>query len=235
MPVIGKRIMKLAMAGLFGLAIAGGLAQGWTGTYNPPPGSDMVVVQAGGHALSVSRYEVTREEWRDCVRDGGCAYDPAWPDTLDGSKTPATGIGILDVAEFIGWYNRKTGGAYRLPTREEWQDFSAGLPKSQRKKLFTDPRLAWAADYGAAADVPKELRQQGGFGQLPNGIADLGGSVWEWTGSCARTVDQAHCPAYVAAGLHEAVISIFVRDPLSGGCTSGTPPAHVGFRLVRGF
>ena len=40
------------------------------------------------------------------------------------------------------------------------------------------------------------------------------------------------CPAFVAQGLHEAVISVFIRDPATGGCASGVPPPHVGFRLV---
>jgi hypothetical protein len=29
------------------------------------------------------------------------------------------------------------------------------------------------------------------------------------------------------------VLSIFVRDPASGGCSAGVPPANIGFRLVR--
>ena len=29
-----------------------------------------------------------------------------------------------------------------------------------------------------------------------------------------------------------AMLSVFVRDPASGGCAAGTPPANVGFRLV---
>ena len=34
-------------------------------------------------------------------------------------------------------------------------------------------------------------------------------------------------------GLHRAYMSNFVRDGKSGGCAVGTPPEHLGFRLVR--
>jgi formylglycine-generating enzyme required for sulfatase activity len=81
--------------------------------------------------------------------------------------------------------------------------------------------------------VPTQVEPSGGFGALTNGIQDLGGSVWEWTSTCAvGDADDERCPAYVAQGLHQAVISIFIRDPAAGGCTSGVPPPHVGFRLV---
>ena len=42
----------------------------------------------------------------------------------------------------------------------------------------------------------------------------------------------ARCPAYRVEGLHQSVLSVFVRDPASGGCAAGAPPANVSFRLV---
>ena len=44
--------------------------------------------------------------------------------------------------------------------------------------------------------------------------------------------EPQRCPAYLAEGLHEAAVSVFVRDPVVGGCALGTPPANIGFRLV---
>ena len=68
------------------------------------------------------------------------------------------------------------------------------------------------------------------------GVADLDGNVWEWTATCTSKDLEGeaitHCPAFVAAGEHDAVVSVFIRDPAIGGCASGTPPQHLGLRLV---
>lgn len=93
--------------------------------------------------------------------------------------------------------------------------------------------MAWAADYGSMPAISGVIRPSGGFGALPNGISDLTGNVWEWTATCAKDgFDPSRCPAYKVEGQHETALSIFVRDPFSGGCAAGTPPNHVGFRLV---
>ena len=42
-----------------------------------------------------------------------------------------------------------------------------------------------------------------------------------------------NCGVRVLEGLHRAYMSSFVRDGKSGGCAVGTPPEHLGFRLVR--
>ena len=75
------------------------------------------------------------------------------------------------------------------------------------------------------------------------GLRDIGGAVWEWTSTCLRRVDQdplgrilsqdETCGIYIVEGLHRAAVSDFVRDPKSGGCSVGVPPANLGFRLVR--
>lgn len=75
-------------------------------------------------------------------------------------------------------------------------------------------------------------------------------SVTEWNacydaGDCAfrlRTTTQNEMPAtglsfvdaaaFFVAGEHIAVIPYLVRDPARGGCAVGTPPAHLGMRLV---
>jgi hypothetical protein len=40
------------------------------------------------------------------------------------------------------------------------------------------------------------------------------------------------CPAFIAAGTHETRFPVFVRDPSTGGCATGTPPAYLGLRLI---
>lgn len=193
----------------------------------------VTVTIADGRKLMVSRTEVTWQDWKHCHDADACTYlpKPALRDTAQ--PFPVVGVSRLDVDEFIAWANKRGERRYRLPAAAEWDTFAADLPKPEAKKLFDDPRLAWAADYGTMAAVPTRVEPSGGFGSLKNGIQDLGGSVWEWTATCGvGDPNDERCPAYVAQGLHTAVISPFIRDPAAGGCTSGVPPPHVGFRLV---
>jgi len=192
------------------------------------------VALPGGSTLQVMAREVTKREWKACADAGAC-------ENLTGAITatepdmPMTGVNRFDVESYLGWINMQGQREYRLPTAKEWNTIAATLPRKSYKKLFDDPRMAWAADYGSMPALSGVIRPSGSFGTLSNGISDLGGNVWEWTATCAKGgFDPSHCPAYKVEGQHETVLSVFVRDPFNGGCASGTPPNHVGFRLVTG-
>ena len=100
-----------------------------------------------------------------------------------------------------------------------------------------DPRLAWAANYGQEETPGGPVRPQGAWSRSKDGVRDLDGNVWEWTASCMDTqqagVTADRCPAFKAMGAHTATVSVFVRNPAAGGCSSGKPPTHIGFRLVE--
>jgi len=220
-----------AAAGLSGLALGAVLG------LSHPELDDVrfrPVAMADGATLQVMTREVTKREWKACADAGACegltgAISPSEPDM------PMTGVNRFDVEAYLAWTNGKGGAEVRLPTADEWKVIAAALPRKSYRKLFEDPRMAWAADYGSMPAISGVLRPSGGFGTLPNGIADLSGNVWEWTATCARDgFDPDRCPAYKVEGQHETALSVFVRDPFSGGCAAGTPPNHVGFRLVSG-
>ncbi len=225
-----KLIVIAALAGLSGLAMTAAI-------HRQVSAPETVEVNlSGGRQLSVMRYEVNWQDWSRCVDDAGCTFRPARFKSTRQQAYPITGISYFDVEEYVAWINRSGGTAWRLPTAAEWMELASELPRQEKPPLFTDPRLAWAADYGRMQPVPKTLQVRGSFGTFNTGVSDLAGNVWEWTASCAPSgsgvTDSARCPAHLVEGLHEAVISVFVRDPALGGCAAGTPPANIGFRLV---
>ncbi len=221
--MIGLRTMLFG--GLVVLAVALGGAQ-----RQEPLVFDWV---DAGNGLKVMRHEVTVAQWRQCVNDGVCSFVPRAEPAARDDSYPVTGISALDAQEFVTWARGRTGLPVRLPTLEEWYRFS-GVPPSVPTKIFTDPRLAWAASYGSEGKVDPMLKRAGSFGHTARGVADVHGNVWEWTSSCVVENGNNRCPAYFAAGEHEAKLSIFIRDPASGGCATGSPPAHLGVRLVWG-
>ena len=192
------------------------------------------VKMADGHRLHVSQNEVTAAHWARCVKEKGCANSPKT--LVVTAPQPVTGVNWFDVNGYLHWANAKSGGGLRLPTKDEWRWLNRSLVKPKPPPLFTDPRLAWAAEYGQEKSPDGPVRRSGAFTTTPDGISDLDGNVWEWTMSCAAPgfegKQASYCPAYVVEGEHEALIPVFERNPAAGGCATGTPPTYLGFRLV---
>jgi formylglycine-generating enzyme required for sulfatase activity len=222
------------LRGLAFVAVAAALF-GWLSTTHDAGFREnmvLVVIAASGTRLLVSPYEVTNGDWAKCVADKGCRYSPKSRST--DPALPMTGVNWFDANEYLAWANARSGGGLRLPTKEEWHWLNRSLTRPSGPPTFTDPRLAWAADYGREQGASGPVLPQGSFSRSPDGIFDLDGNVWEWTMSCVKSVpsDETRCPAYYTEGAHEAALSVFIRDPASGGCATGLPPTHVGFRLV---
>ena len=218
--------------------ILGTLVISWAGfPHDASLREHMVLVKmdgAGSNALFVSPIEVTVADWQRCVLERGCNHQikvASGP-----TRRPITGVNWFDINEYLNWANARSGGALRLPTREEWRWLNRSLVRPKPPPLFADPRLAWAAEYGQEKSPGGPVRASGSNTTTSDGIADLDGNVWEWTKTCALPgfigSDAGYCPAYVVEGEHESLMSVFVRNPAAGGCATGTPPTYLGFRLV---
>ena len=48
----------------------------------------------------------------------------------------------------------------------------------------------------------------------------------------APEVTNINCGVRVVQGAHRTYMTDFIRDPRTGGCAAGVPPANLGFRLV---
>lgn len=236
-PLSRRTPLRLALLGLVPVVILGAvLAQRGFDPAILPVMTDHPVVLADGSAIFVQRHEVTVADWNRCAAQNACQLDLRVPSHLDPATTPATGLSYLDAQDYIAWINRNTGHVFRLPTLAEWDAMAAPVLPDKPDPLFTDPALTWASSYLTEGLAPRLLQQQGSFSTSPDGIADLDGSVWEWTQDCyagtAEGIDADRCPAFFVGGEHVAAMPFLVRDPARGGCAVGTPPAHLGLRLV---
>lgn len=194
------------------------------------------VLMPDGRAVYVQKHEVTVQEWNRCAAENACDLSLRARPDQDPTRTPATGLSYVDVQQYVRWINRKSRHDFRLPTAQEWHVMAHAVMPAKPDPLFTDPSLTWASSYLIEGLAPRALKPQGSFSTSPEGVADLDGSVWEWTMECydglESSTDHSRCPAFVVGGEHLAAMSYLVRDPARGGCAVGTPPAHLGMRLI---
>ena len=202
-----------------------------------PQMAEAPVILADGSALHVQKYEVTIAEWNKCHMAGGCSLTLRATGSYTEAEMPATGLSFMDVAEYVTWINATTRMQFRLPTLAEWELMAAEVLPPAPDPIFTDPELTWASTYLMEPQTKRTLRPKGAFETTSQGIVDLNGSVWEWTQDCYVGAAEGQltpdrCPAFFVGGEHVAAMSYLVRDPARGGCAVGTPPAHLGMRLV---
>lgn len=232
-----KTSLRFAALGVLAAGLVGGvLWQRAPDDVYMPIMADRPVILPGGRAMYVQRHEVTVAEWNMCHADRACTLELRTRPDQDPKSTPATGLSYVDVQEYVAWINDFSGQVFRLPTAVEWDHMAAAVLPEAPEPLFTDPSLTWASTYLTEGIAPRALKPQGSFSTSPEGISDLDGSVWEWTQECyagaSEGVDPTRCPAFFVGGEHLAAMSYLIRDPARGGCAVGTPPAHLGMRLV---
>lgn len=189
--------------------------------------------------------QVTSGEYAACAGEGAC---PPIAHKAAEADRPVVGVNWRDATAYAEWMTGKTGILHRLPTDEEWVAAAGDKAADEATPLVdpVDPAQAWIARYDAEAnrERPYALDPQpvGTFGRNKWGLQDVGGNVWEWTNSCflrfdiepsgAARVVNTNCGVRVVQGAHRAYMTDFIRDPRTGGCAAGVPPANLGFRLV---
>jgi formylglycine-generating enzyme required for sulfatase activity len=194
------------------------------------------------HAVSIMKRQVTAAEYQRCVDDGACAAQE------DDAATDRAAVDVSwhDAKAYADWLSGKTGVRFRLPTDAEWA-YAAGSrfhDEGWPDLEGGDPAQWRLARYEAESNEapPKALRPIGSFGVNENGLVDVSGNVWEWTDTCFRRValdsgkaaaGVTNCGVRVVEGRHRTYMTDFIRDARAGGCAVGTPPANLGFRLVR--
>lgn len=227
--------------GIFTYRVAGEFTQ-----TSRPINAPLVSVRID-YPLIMMKTQVSAADFDRCVADGACRSRDAAPKQSD---LPAIGVSWQDAATYAKWLSAKTGQRWRLPTDEEWSYAAGSRFKDDAVIAETgaDFSKRWLAKYGQEdrkeRTAERTLRPFGAFGANEHGLLDMAGNVWEWTDTCfirqpldatGRPEDAptVNCGVRVVAGEHRSYVSDFIRNPKSGGCSIGTPPTHLGFRLVR--
>ena len=194
--------------------------------------------------LSIMKRQVTVAEYSRCMAVGACPR-LALPEARQ--DVPMVGVSWHDASAYAAWITAMTGVTHRLPTDEEWIFAAAQSVRDEVSPLIdpSDPAQAWIARYEAESARAKSVvvapQPIGTFGKNSNGLLDVGGNVWEWTETCfvratmddrSMQVTNTNCGVRVVEGAHRIYMTDFIRDPRTGGCAAGVPPANLGFRLV---
>ena len=215
------------------------------GGFEIDPGDRSVEIDG---PVEIMKYQVSLGDYLGCVTAGKCDA----PDTHSADPEAAvTGINFIDAEAFAEWFSDRTGERWRLPTPEEWAYVAAERFAGEvftRGEDPSNPSVAWIRRYEEQVLLDRQpdpvIHAAGHFGPNSNGVYDIGGNVWEWTSGCYTRIERdsdgdtvgdayENCGIRVAEGVHRAYMSYFVSDGKSGGCAVGTPPDHLGFRLVK--
>jgi formylglycine-generating enzyme required for sulfatase activity len=126
------------------------------------------------NAFAIDRTEVTVAAYREYV----AATRAVWSSTESDGRLPATRVPWSDAANYCAWKHPRNG---RLPTEFEWEAATRGL---------AGRTFPWGEGWAGARANTKSFARTGPVavgsflsGATPEGIQDLTGNVWEWTGS----------------------------------------------------
>ena len=192
------------------------------------------------------RYEITFEEWSQCVTDGGCTSQPA-DENWGRGRRPVINVSFNDITQqYLPWLSRKTGFTYRLPTEAEWEFAARGgaaAPAGLAYSFGDDTALL--CEYGNSSDPAcndgyATTAPVGSLKANALGLFDMHGNVWEWMADCwqpqysAKPVEQVEvCNSRVLRGGSWSSAASALRSAARGWERQDKFKNSIGFRVAR--
>jgi len=204
--------------------------------------------------FAVSIFEVTMDQWDQCVSDGACSTRP--PDNGWGrGARPVIMVSWNDAQEFISWLSNKTGQSYSLPSESQWEY----LARAGEESDWLGGNPARVCEFGNIAGGESGFRWQheecsdqaaietlpvGSFKANAFGVYDVVGNVAEWTLDCMNLSyldapgdgsawGRGICSSRMTRGGSWFTGSREVRLPARFNLKNGDRNDFTGFRVVR--
>jgi formylglycine-generating enzyme required for sulfatase activity len=203
-------------------------------------------------AFAVSKFEITFDEWRACVKDRGC--DGYWPDDQKWGrgKRPIIDVTWDHAKAYVNWLSHKTGKPYRLLSEAEWEYAArAGTTTAFATGAAISPS---AANYDGSDDGsgPSAVNRQktmpvGSFPANRFGLHDMHGNAAEWVEDCwhddytqAAPTDgsawlEANCEGRVLRGGSWGDSQVELRSAARTGEYQVNSSYNDGLRIARGL
>jgi len=133
-------------------------------------------------SMTDADFEKLLEDWFPPGRQTRPAYwnDPAYNQPCQ----PVVGICWHEARAYAAWLSAQSGKTFRLPAEAEWEAAARGLEGR---------RYPWGGEFGPGRCNAFETHVRGTTpvgvfpgGDSPEGVCDLAGNVWEWTGNVYR-------------------------------------------------
>jgi formylglycine-generating enzyme required for sulfatase activity/DNA-binding SARP family transcriptional activator len=128
--------------------------------------------------------DALEEHLREIHPDARCTEPLYWHDeAFNNPAQPVVGISWFEACAYCAWLAAQTGLAVRLPSEVEWEAAARGVEGRRYP-----PGEDWDPAFGNLVDLRiRRTTPVGVFpeGESPEGIADLCGNTWDWTGSLA--------------------------------------------------
>jgi formylglycine-generating enzyme required for sulfatase activity len=147
-------------------------------------------------SFAVSKFEVTHEEWQECVKLDACT--PVEAD-FGGGRQPAIRITWTMARDYVKWLRAFTGKEYRLLSESEWEyaaragstgDYSFGDDPDQLCKYGNVRDKAGQKFYPHWTTVVNcddkfaTTSPVGSYAPNAFGLHDMHGNLWEWVEDC---------------------------------------------------
>jgi formylglycine-generating enzyme required for sulfatase activity/rhodanese-related sulfurtransferase len=134
------------------------------------------------HEFSISRYEITFEEYDHFARQSGrpLPSDNGW----GRGRMPVINISWDDAVAYTQWLTERTGHTYRLPSEAEWE--YAALAGAQTLFWWGEELESNRANCGDCGGPwgGRQTTLVGSFAPNPAGLYDMAGNVSEWIMEC---------------------------------------------------
>lgn len=155
----------------------------------------------------IGKYEVTVAQWAAFGKATG--YKGSQTASPGKDSHPVTNVSWDDAVAFTKWATQVVGRVVRLPTEAEWEKAARGADGRKYPWGNEAPDRTRCNFHNNVKDTTP-VGKYSPRGDSPYGLADMSGSVWEWTASLYRSYP------YVADDGREDAAS---RDPrvLRGG------------------